>query len=696
MAHAGEVSAATWPELFQAQAARIPDAPAGICADERLSYAELNARANRLARYLIGLGAGPERLVAIAMPRSADMLVAMLAVLKAGAAYVPVDPAYPAERIAFMLADTSPVAVLTTAEAGRDLPGGTPRVTLDDPAIITAVRDLASDDLTVGERIAALVPASPAYVIYTSGSTGRPKGVIIEHRGLTSLIWWISIHFSATELSRTLAATSLNFDFSVIEILAPLALGGAVEVVPNVLALADKLEDPECERLVTGVPSALSHVLGTAEVGVQARTVLVGGEAFSPRALSAVRATWPRARIVNLYGPTETTVCVTSWSPASEADLVPAIGRPIADARLFVLDDGLGRAPQGAAGELYVAGPGLARGYLNRPALTAARFVACPFGEPGERMYRTGDLARWTADGQLEYLGRSDDQVKVRGFRIEPGEIETALAGLPGVAQVAVVVREDHDADKRLVGYVVPEAGAELDPAVLREAAGRVLPGYMVPAAVVVLTALPLSPIGKLDRRALPVPEYGAAGGGREPVTASERVLCEVFAQVLGLDRVGPDDSFFDLGGHSLLATRLISRVRAVLGAELPFRAVFEHPTPAALAADLDGAGTARPPLTQVVPRPERVQLSFAQQRLWFLEQLHGPGTAYNLPFAWRLYGRLDTDALAAALGDVVTRHEALRTVFAGGGGEPCQQVVPAGQVSVPVVITAAGREEIA
>ena len=391
---------------------------------------------------------------------------------------------------------------------------------------------------------------------------------------------------------------------------------------------------------------------------------------------------------MNIYGPTETTVYVTSWRCGDGGDRVPVIGRPIWNTRVFVLDGGLGVVPPGTAGELYVAGAGLARGYLGRPGLTAERFVACPFGAAGERMYRTGDLARWTAGGQLECLGRADDQVKVRGFRIELGEVEAVLAGLPGVAAAAVAVREDRPGDRRLAGYVVPAAGAVLDPAGVRAAAGRLLPGYMVPAAVVVLDALPLSPSGKLDRRALPAPEY-ATGGGRAPATARERALCEVFGQVLGVDRVGAEDSFFDLGGHSLLATRLVSRVRAVLGAELAVRAVFEHPTPASLAAVLDGAGAARPPLVPV-PRPERVPLSFAQQRLWFLEQFHGPGTAYNLPFAWRLTGELDTDALAAALGDVVTRHESLRTVFGVEDGEPCQQVIPAGQAQVPVTVTAA------
>ena len=686
---ARHIPAATVPELFQAQVTRTPDAPAVIAGNKHLSYAELNQRANRLARLLISKGAGPDRFVTIAMPRSPDMIVAVLAVLKAGAAYVPVDPAYPPDRIAYMLSETNPVTVLTTAGVADTLPARLPLLVLDDPATVQTLAGLAADNVP-----AAASPRNAAYVIYTSGSTGRPKGVVIEHHSLTDLASWVAVQFSAEELSHVLASTSLTFDFSVFEILAPLASGGAVEPVRNVLALADEFDDPASERMISGVPSAISHVVTTSKVLVRARTVVVGGELFTPRALADVRATWPGARIVNIYGPTETTVYVTSWSSDDEADQVPTIGRPTGNTRVFVLDGGLGVVPPGVAGELYVAGAGVARGYLGRPGLTGERFVACPFGAAGERMYRTGDLARWNGAGELEYLGRSDDQVKIRGFRIELGEVESVLAGLPGVAQATVVVREDRPGDRRLAGYVVPAAGAVLDPAGLRVAAGRVLPGYMVPAAVVVLEALPLTVSGKLDRRALPAPEY-AAGGGRAPATAGERALCAVFAQVLGLEQVGVEDSFFDLGGHSLLATRLVSRVRVVLGAELPVRAVFEHPTPAALAAVLEGAEAARPPLVPV-PRPERLPLSFAQARLWFLEQFHGPGTAYNLPFAWRLRGELDAGALTAALNDVAGRHESLRTVFTADGGQPYQHIIPAGEAAVPVTITTARSAELA
>jgi amino acid adenylation domain-containing protein len=688
---ARDVPELAWPELFQEQVARTPDVVAVIHHGTELTYAELNAGANQLARYLIARGAGPERTVAIAVPRSAEMVVALVAVLKTGAAYVPVDPGYPADRIAFMLAEAAPVAVVTTAATGRDLPGGAPQVVLDDPATAAALCGLSGTDPAM-----ALASSGRAIVMYTSGSTGRPKGVMIEHGGLTDQVCWIGAEFSAAELSRMLASTSLSFDVSVFEILGTLAWGGTVEVVRNVLALADEFADPDSLRLVSGAPSAISQVITASKVGVRARTVVVGGEAFTARALSQIQATWPGARVVNIYGPTETTVYVTSWSSGNEPGQVPTIGRPTGNTRTLVLDDRLQLVPPGVAGELYLAGRGVARGYLNRPGLTAERFIACPYGTPGERMYRIGDLARWNQAGELEYLGRTDDQVKVRGIRIELGEIETVLASLPGVGQTAVIVREDQRGDQRLAGYVVPAAGTVLDPAGLRTAAGSILPPFMVPAAIVVLDRLPLNPNGKLDRRALPAPDYGtAASAGRAPATQRERALCDAFAHVLGQDRVGAEDSFFDLGGYSLLATRLVSRIRTVLGTELPIRAVFEHPTAAALAELLQDADAARPPLTRAADRPERLPLSFAQQRLWFLEQFHGPGTAYNLPFAWWLHGPVNTTALNTALGDVIGRHESLRTVFAVADGQPYQHIIRAEEADVPLSVTTADRAEL-
>jgi amino acid adenylation domain-containing protein len=584
---ARDIPAATVPELFEAQVARTPDAPAVVHAAVTTSYAELNARANRLARYLVSLGAGPERLVAVALPRSAEMIVAVLAVLKAGAAYMPVDPAYPADRIAYMLADARPVAVLTTAVAGRDLPGGVPQVALDEPATITAVSRLADGNLTDAERLGPLSPSSPAYVIYTSGSTGRPKGVVIEHRSVAALASWARAEFPAAELARVLASTSLSFDVSVFEIFAPLTAGGSIEIVPNLLALTS---GPWQGSLISAVPSALAQVLAAPGTVARAPVVALCGEAVTGQAAAAIKAAVPAARIVNIYGPTEATVYATTYTlgEAGEAAGPPPIGRPLWDRQAFVLDGTLGLAPPGVAGELYLAG-GLARGYLGRPGLTAERFVACPFGPAGERMYRTGDLARWTPAGQLEYLGRVDDQVKIRGFRIELGEIEAVLAAQPGVAQAAAAVREDQPGDRRLAGYVVPAPGAVLDPARLRDAAARVLPGYMVPAAIMILDALPRTANSKLDRRALPAPDYAAgAGAFQAPATVRERALCELFAKVLGIGKVGVDDSFFDLGGHSLLAAVLVARLVEQLSIKISLKTFMGAPTVRAIDRYLD------------------------------------------------------------------------------------------------------------
>jgi nonribosomal peptide synthetase DhbF len=690
------VPSAALPQLFQEQVRRTPDATAVVHGRQSLSYTELNTRANQLARFLVSLGAGPERLVAVALPRSLDLVVAAFAVLKSGAAYLPVDPGYPAERIGFMLADASPAAVLTTALTGQGLPGGTPKVLLDDPATRAAVSGQAGADLTDTGRLAPLRPSSPAYVIYTSGSTGRPKGVVVEHRSMTGLLRWASAEFSAEELAKVLASTSLSFDVSVFEIFGPLVAGGSIEIVGDILALAGGSGEIWEGSLISAVPSALSEVLSVQGAKARARTVVLAGEALTAPAVAAIRAALPGSRIRNIYGPTEATVYATAWCgeetggpERGKAGDGPPIGRPVWNTWAHVLDEELKPVAVGETGELYLAGAQLARGYLNRPGLTAGRFVACPFGGPGKRMYRTGDLARWNASGQLEYLGRIDDQVKVRGFRIELGEIEAVLAGQPGVAQAAVAVREDRPADSRLVAYAVPAAGCELDPAALRGAVALALPDYMVPAAVVVLDRLPLTTSGKLDRRALPAPEFGAEPGGLAPSSATEKALCELFAQVLGLDRVGPQDSFFDLGGHSLLATRLISRVRSALGAELPIRALFENPTAALLAKLLAAAGGAQPALVPMA-RPERLPLSFAQQRLWFQAQLHGPSPAHNVAFAWRLRGRLDAAALRAALGDVVGRHESLRTVFPVADGQPGQHVIGAAMATPQVTVAPA------
>ncbi|MEU0537733.1 amino acid adenylation domain-containing protein, partial [Amycolatopsis tolypomycina] len=1010
-----DVPAGTVPELFAAQVARTPDHPALVFEDEELTYAELDAVSNRLARVLAARGAGPERVVALALPRSTHLVTAILAVLKTGAAYLPLDPGYPADRIAFMLDDADPALVLAVAETA--VPGA---LLLDDPGTLAGI---SAEPLE-----AVLRPENPAYVIYTSGSTGRPKGVVVPHAGIVNRLLWMQDEYGLTAEDRVLQKTPSSFDVSVWEFLWPL-LTGATEV----LARPDGHKDPAYlarlirDRGVTTVhfvPSMLQVFLQEpAAAGCTSlRRVLCSGEALPLDAVTQFGQVLD-AELHNLYGPTEASVDVTAHRTSTEDTSVP-IGRPVWNTRTYVLDAALRPVPPGTPGELYLAGVQLARGYLGRAGLTAERFVADPFGAPGTRMYRTGDLARFRPDGVLEFLGRGDEQIKIRGFRVEPGEIAATLAAHDDVAHAVVVAREDRPGDVRLVGYVVPadapgsaaeetaqvgewrelydsiyagdggefagwnssytgepfpreemlewrdaivarirelqprrvlEIGvgsgvlltelapdceaywgtdfsaevvaslgervaadpalagrvelrtgeaADLDglpagffdtivlnsvvqyfpsgtylldvvrkalallapggalfvgdvrdlrqarafhaavaqarggdvdqlllrekellvapeffagldgvaadirvkrgravnelsqfrydvvlrpgaaepqpvetltwgadvstveevvarrggglrvegvpngrltegvnpedwyelgavvtwsaagdgsvdvlftsdaagafrpgpeeilaytgnprrsrrstalPADLRTFAAERLPEHMVPSAIVVLDALPVTANGKLDRRALPAPDMSAPVSDRDPRTPVERQLCELFADVLGLPKVGPDDSFFALGGHSLLATRLIARVRTALGAELEVRAVFETPTPAGLAGVLATArGTARPPLV-ATRRPDFVPLSGAQQRLWFLHHLEGPSATYNVPLIMRLEGDLDAEALRLALSDVVARHEALRTRFPQRDGVPYQDILPAGEIDLPV-----------
>jgi nonribosomal peptide synthetase DhbF len=576
------VAETTLPELLERQAARTPDALAVTCEGRVLSYRELHGRANRLARFLVMLGAGPERLVAIALPRSELMVIALLGVLKAGAAYLPVDLDYPAGRIEFMLADARPALLITDTATAAGLPAGGPRVIcLDDPGTGAGLAGVPGTELTDGERAAPLLPAHPAYVIYTSGSTGTPKGLTITHAGVGSLAATQVGKLALSAPNRLLQVASPGFDAAFAELVQALGSGAAL-VLPDarrLLAgeeLAEVVDRYEVTH-ATLTPRALASVppgrLSTIT------HLVVAGEACP----AGLMAQWASGRtMLNAYGPTESTVCATMSVPMSSTDPVVPIGRPIWNTRVFVLDGGLRPVPVGVAGELYIAGAGLARGYLNRPGLTAERFVACPFGA-GERMYRTGDLARWRSDGNLEFLGRVDDQVKIRGFRIELGEIEAVLAGQAGVARAAVLAREDQPGERRLVAYVVLAPGAQASPGGLRDAVARLLPGYMVPAAVVVVDALPLTASGKLDRRALPAPDFSGTAVGREPASPREEILCELFAQVLGVNRVGVDDSFFDLGGHSLLATILIAKLADRFGVDVALKRFFSNPSVSAI-----------------------------------------------------------------------------------------------------------------
>ncbi|WP_406215998.1 amino acid adenylation domain-containing protein [Streptomyces decoyicus] len=709
-----EVPDRTLPELFEAQVRRTPDAVAVVAGEAELSYAEVNARANRLARVLVGRGAGPERLVAVALPRSAELVVTLLAVVKAGAAYLPIDPGYPMGRIELMLRDADPVCVVAPGGLARQLPCDEGKVlVLDDVSTVAALAAQRGDDVTGAERSAPSVSSHPAYVIYTSGSTGVPKGVVVPHRNVARLFAETERWFGFGADDVWTLFHSFAFDFSVWELWGALLHGGRLVVVPHEVSRAPaEFLDVLVRHGVTVLnqtPSAFHQLMRAeaedAELAAKLalRTVIFGGEALEPGSV----AEWFRRhpvdgpRLVNMYGITETTVHVT-YAPLGEEDVESGpsrcvIGRPIPDLRVHVLDAALRPVPPGVTGEMYVAGAGLARGYLNRFSLTAQRFVADPFGGPGSRMYRTGDLARWTADGRLDYLGRADDQVQLRGFRVELGEVEAVLAGHEDVSQAAAVVHEDRPGDQRLVAYVVGVGADAPDPAALREAAARSLPAYMVPSAIVPLEVLPLTVNGKLDRAALPAPDPVTPAPGRAPRSTVAEILCGLFAEILGVDRVGVDDGFFDLGGHSLLATRLVSRMRAVLGAEFSVRDVFEAPTVAGLLARVGDGGERRPALRPAGPRPEVVPLSFAQRRLWFLHQLEWPSPTYNMPFALRLSGELDVGALSAALNDVVTRHETLRTVFPEAGGAPRQRVLAPDEAVVELAahqVTEAGLSE--
>ncbi|MGY9063719.1 non-ribosomal peptide synthase/polyketide synthase [Streptomyces sp. CAS3] len=689
----------TLPELFHAQAARTPDRTAVVRGATRLDYGEVARRANRLARLLIARGAGPETLVALCLPRSADLVPVLWAVLTSGAAYLPVDPGYPVERIRLMLGDARPTLVLATRETAAALPDDCAPLLLDecDEAVWadeaeqadaaaqvdhsaraddaaradTQLDDAARPDreLTDADRIRPLLPDHPAYVIYTSGSTGRPKGVVVTHRGVAALAAWAGERFGTTGLGHVVASTSLNFDVSVFELLCPLTAGGTVEVVADLPALADGA-GPRHAGLLSGVPSVVSRLVAGGTAPLTADTVVLAGEALPAQTVHDLRAAMPAARIANIYGPTEATVYATAWFAGDRLpDQAPPIGEPVALTRAYVLDGRLRPQPVGVTGELYLGGCGLARGYLRRPALTAARFVADPFGAPGERMYRTGDLVRRAADGRLEYVGRIDQQVKVRGFRIELGEVEEALRGCAGVAEAAATAvtgeGEDH---RRLVGYVVPAAGEPVEPEAVRRELGRTLPDYMVPATVVVLASLPLSPNGKVDRGRLPDPGPAVRAVRHvAPRTPTERTLAAIWAEVLRAERIGVDDNFFELGGDSILSIQVVARARQD-GLALTSRDVYQHQTVAALARCADAAGR----LHEAAPAPEEATgtAPLTPIQHWLFGADVRDAGHFSQALSVQVPDDLDAAALEDALNDLAGHHDALRSRFADTGGQ--------------------------
>ncbi|WP_435021130.1 amino acid adenylation domain-containing protein [Tundrisphaera sp. TA3] len=677
--------------LFEAQARLAPDAVALTHAGLTVTYRDLDARANRLARHLVGLGVGPDARVGLCLRRSPELVVAILATLKAGGAYVPIDPAYPASRIAFMIEDADAPVLLTQEELRGTLPASDARVVCVDTA------ELGDDD---SPPDVAVSPGHLAYIIYTSGSTGRPKGAMIAHKGLTNYLLWAAKAYRVAEGVGSPVHSSASFDLTVTSLLAPLVAGRRVDLLDEGLGveqLAQALRDHRDYSLVKITPAhlqLLGRQLDPNDVAGRTRAFVVGGESLTAEHVAFWREHAPDTVLINEYGPTETVVgcCIQQVGGEADGPTIP-IGKPIASTRMYVLDARMRPVPPGVTGELYIGGAGVARGYLNRPGLTAERFVPDPFGkEPGARLYRTGDLGRWRADGLLECLGRIDHQVKVRGYRIELGEVEAALSGLPGVGEAAVIAHDDAVGEKALAAYVAPRPGEPAPTANdLRAALREALPEYMVPSTFVLLDRLPLTANGKVDRDALPDPVAAREDDGtgyvppRGPV---EEALVGLWGEMLGRERIGVHDNFFDLGGHSLIATQLVARLRDVFAVEPPLRGFLEAPTVAGLSRLIEqemaaGAGLLAPPIARVdrtVPLPA----SSSQRQLWFLDQLEPGGVAYNIPTAVRLTGELDADALRRALDAVVERHEILRTAFVSDGGVPFQVVQPPAPIPMP------------
>jgi amino acid adenylation domain-containing protein len=676
--HADYPRASSVHGLFEAQVERTPAAEAVVFEETRLTYAELNARANRLAHHLIALGVGPDVRVGICVQRSLDMVVGMLAVLKAGGGYVPLDPSYPPDHLAYMMDDSAPVAILTHTHVRDRVANASVRLIeldtasprwADRPSTNPGRRDVGAGHL--------------AYMTYTSGSTGRPKGVFNPHGASLNRLSWMQERHGLRAGEGVLQNSAFSFDASVFEIFWPLTVGGRL-IVPRPGAH----HDPEYlvqlisgERVTTAyfVVSMLQLFLEYPGVErcAELTRVFCGGEALSTSLADRVREQLPRVRLHNMYGPTESAVSVSGEVLVLDEGVSSApIGRPVPNVRVYLLDEWGEPVPMGVAGELHVAGVQLARGYHNRPELTAERFVADPFcGEPGARMYRTGDLARWRADGTIEFLGRVDLQVKMRGYRIEPGEIEARLVEHPSVREAAVLVREDTPGDVRLVAYWT---GEELEAEILREHLSAMLPSYMVPSAYMRLEHLPLTPSGKLNRAALPAPVGLSTRSYQPPEGRSEQALARIWAEVLRAERVGRHDDFFALGGHSLLAVQVIARVREALKREATLGALFTWPVLKDFAQQLGTAARATLPPIEAAPRTGRIPLSFAQRRLWFLEQLGGLGSTYHLRRRLTFREELDRRALVSALDAMVARHESLRTTFAQVNGVPEQHIAPA------------------
>ncbi|WP_122612948.1 non-ribosomal peptide synthetase, partial [Pseudomonas viridiflava] len=656
--------------IIEARAASAPESVAAQVGERRLNYGELNLRANALAHHLISLGVRTDDRVAVMARRGLDTLVAMLAVLKSGAGYVPVDPSHPDERIAYLLSDSAPKVVLTQQALLARVPElAAPVIAFDQPTWAERLDN---------PQVAGLTSTNLAYVIYTSGSTGQPKGVMVEHRTLNNLIDWHCQAFDLHAGSHTASVAGFGFDAMAWEVWPALCAGATLHLPPADVGneQLDALLDWWIAQplQVAFLPTPVAEYAFSRDLRHPTlRTLLIGGDRLRQFHRD------PGFAVINNYGPTEATVVATSGRLLPDGSL--DIGKPIANTRVYLLDERQQLVPLGVAGELYVAGDSVARGYLNRPEMTAERFLRDPFhNNPEARMYRTGDLARWNADGTLEYLGRNDDQVKIRGVRIELGEIEAQLSRLPGIEEALVVAREDEPGQPRLVGYFTEQADvATLNVGKLRTALLAVLPGYMVPSALVRLDAWPLTANGKVDRRALPVPDRDALNTGeyQAPQGELEVALAAIWSELLQVERVGRHDRFFELGGHSLLAMRMVSQVRQRLSLELALGDLFADSALAAVARCLGSTGRSELPAIQATRHDEPVPLSFAQQRLWFLAQMEDANSAYNIPLGLQLNGHLDTRALKRALERIVVRHDSLRSRFIQQEGEARVQAAP-------------------
>ncbi len=714
-------------QLFEEQVERTPDNVAVVFEGRQLTYAQLNARANQLAHYLRTLNVGPEVLVGICIERSLEMVIGLLGILKAGGAYVPVDPTYPKERVASMLEDTQAPVLLTQQRvlaglvedrgskpvlspsamlrinSAEGIEDGDPRSSIFNSRIQVVCLDTEWEAIAQESEENAVRCTSArnaAYVIYTSGSTGQPKGVMIEHCGLSNTLDWLTDRLELSAKDRCLLKTPITFDAAGREFFPTLIAGGSL-IIAEAQGHRDSRYIAEIIRnqrisIFHCVPSLLRLLMEEPALdgAVALRAVMCGGEVLPPQVVMRFQHR-SGAKLYNVYGPTEAIIDSTYWlcEGVSAHSTIP-IGRPIPNARMYILDEALRPVPLGVPGNLHIGGASLARGYLNRPELTAEKFVPNPFSEePGARLYKTGDLARYLPDGNIEFLGRVDHQVKIRGFRIELGEIEAALDQHPAVREAVVLAPEDAPGEKRLVAYVVADRDPVPTTTDLRSFLKEKLPEHMVPALFVLLDALPLMPNGKVDRRALPAPDRTRPELDKEfvpPRTPAEELLSEIWAQVLDIERVGIYDNFFDLGGHSLLATQVVSRIREAFQVELPLRRLFEVPTVAGLAESIAVAQSAgqnllAPPILPI-PRDGNLPLSFAQQRLWFIDQLEPGNSAYNIPAAIRLRGPLNLPALEQSLNEIVKRHESLRTTFAMVDGRPTQVIAPALMIKLPVV----------